>query len=138
MSRRPKQQGLTLVEVLVAVSLLAVLLVPAVSALHSGFVGAQAHADYSRDHYRLVSRLETVLAESYASLETAITGPSIPSSYSDAAGPPDRVLVYIAAYDADNADADGDPFTGTDADVLWVRVAIEGSVQNLDTLTSRQ
>lgn len=137
-SARQGQRGLTLVEVLVAVTLLTVLLVPAIHALHTGFVGVEVHADYSRNHYRLVSRLETMLSEPYSSLEAATSGQAIPSSYSDAAGPPDRVLVYIAAYDADNADGDDNRFTGTDADVLWIRVAIEGSVQNLDTLTTRQ
>lgn len=137
MIRRRFENGLTLVEVLVSVSLLAVLLVPAIHALHTGFVGAEAHADHSRNHYRLVSRIETVLAESYGSLEAAAAGQSTPSSYSDAAGPPDRLLVYIAAYDADNADTDNDPFTGTESDVLWIRVAIQGSVQDLVSLATR-
>lgn len=138
MIRRRSQSGLTLVEVLVSVLLLAVLLVPALHALHTGFIGVAIHGDYSRDHYRLVSRIETVLSESFNSLEAAAAGPSTPSSYSDAAGPPDRVLVYIAAYDADNLDTDDDPFTGADSDVLWVRVAIDGSVQDLESLATRQ
>lgn len=137
MSGRRYESGMTLVEVLVAVSLLAVLLVPAMHALHTGFLGTAVHTDNSRNQYRLVSRIETVLAESYGNLETAAAGPSTPSSYSDAAGPADRVLVYIAAYDADNADTDNDPFTGTDSDVLWVRVAIEGSVLDLVSLVTR-
>lgn len=134
---RRAQRGLTLVEVLVAVALLAVLLVPAIHALHTGYVGAEAHANYSRNHYRLVSRLESVLSESYDSLEAAAAGPLVASNYSDTAGPTERVLVYFAAYDADNADGDDDPFTGTDLDMLWVRVAIDGSVQDLVSLTAR-
>lgn len=137
MIRRQFEGGLTLIEVLISISLLAVLMVPAIHALHTGFVGAEVHADYSRNHYRLVSRIETVLSESFSSLEAAASGPSTPASYSDAAGPPDRILVYVAAYDADNADTDNDPFTGTDPDVLWVRVAIEGSVQDLVSLATR-
>ena len=118
-------------------ALLAVLLVPAIGALHTGLSGSGIHADIGRDHYRLVSRLETVLAESFTDLEAAAAGPATPSSYSDPAGPPDRLLVYIAAFDADNADVDNDPFTGTDSDVLWIRVVVEGSVMGLGTLTAR-
>lgn len=132
-----KQTGLTLVEVLVAMILLVLLLAPALSALHTGFLGANIHADSSVDHYRLIARMETMLVESFDSLEIAAAGTATPSSYSDAAGPPNRILVYIAAYDADNADSDDDPFTGTDANVLWLRVAIEGSVQSLVTLVTR-
>lgn len=137
MIRRTYESGLTMVEVLVAVSLLAVLLVPALHALHTGFIGVEIHTDYSRNHYRLVSRMETVLSESHSDLEAAAAGPSTPSSYSDVAGPPDRILVYIAPYDVDDADTDADPFTGADDGVLWVRVAIEGSVLDLASLATR-
>lgn len=116
--------------------LLAVLLVPAVNALHTGLLGSSIHASSGNDHYRILSRMESVLAESFADLESAAAGASIPSSYSDAAGPVDRIVVFIAGYDADNADADGDPFTGADSDILWVRVAVEGSAQSLESLTS--
>ena len=136
MNRCCQQRGLSLIEVLVAVILLTLLLVPALHALHTGFAGSEIHADYARNHYRLVSRLETILSESYASLEAAAAGETTPSSYSDAPGPPDRILVYVAAYDADNADADNDPFTGTDPDLLWVRVVIDGSVHDLAALTA--
>lgn len=137
MMPRTKQLGLTLVEILVATILLLVLLAPGMRALHTGFVGADVHAEHSGNHYRLVARMETVLADPYASLEAAESGPSTPSSYSDAAGPRDRMLVFVAAYDADNADGDSNPFSGTDVDVLWVRVAIEGSVQDLASIATR-
>lgn len=134
--RRRAQYGLTIVEVLVAVVLLAALLVPAVNALHTGLLGSSVHADLGRNHYRLLSRMESVLTEPFASLEAAAAGATVPSSYSDAAGPADRILVYIAGYDADNADADGDPFTGADSDLLWIRVAVDGSTQVIDSLTT--
>ncbi|MDX1516081.1 MAG: prepilin-type N-terminal cleavage/methylation domain-containing protein [Woeseiaceae bacterium] len=134
---RRAQRGLTIVEVLVALTLLAVLLIPAVTAIHTGLLGSQVHSDTGRNHYRLLSRLETVLAESFDELEAAAAGPTVASSYSDAAGPSDRILVYIAGYDADNADADNDPFTGPDPDILWLRVAVEGSAASLDSLTTR-
>lgn len=131
------QRGLTLTEVLVAIVLLAVLLVPAVNALYTGHLGTEVQADLIRHHYRLVSRLETVLAEPYASLEASAAGPATPTSYSDAAGPPDRVVVFIAGYDADDGDADGNPFTDPDNGLLWVRVAIDESVLGLETLATR-
>ena len=134
--RQRAQCGLTIVEVLVAMTLLAILLVPAVSALHAGLHGSTVHGDIARDHYRLLSRMESVLAESFADLEAAVAGPNVPSSYSDAAGPADRIVVFIAGYDADDADGDGDPFTGPDSDILWIRVAVDGSVQALESLTS--
>ena len=132
------QRGFTLMEVLVALTLLAILLVPAIRALHTGLLGAEVHADYSSNHYRLISRLETVLSERYVDLEVASAGPTVPSSYSDPSGTPARVLVFISAYDIDNADADNDPFSGTDDDVLWVRAAIEDTVQDLATLVTRK
>ncbi|MGI9203364.1 MAG: type II secretion system protein [Woeseiaceae bacterium] len=132
-----KQRGLTLVEILVATLLLAILLVPALNSIQLGFLGADAHSDYSANHYRIVSRLETVLADTFSNLEAAVAGPSVPSSYSDAGGTPSRIVVYVAAYDADNADTDDDPFTGTDDGVLWVSVSVEGTAQNLVTLATR-
>lgn len=134
---RRRQRGLTLVEVLIATVLIAVLLVPAVDALYTGLLGSGIHARAADDHYRLLSRLETVLAEAYGDLEAAASGPVVASVYSDPAGPGPRLLVHVAAYDADDADGDADPFTGTDEDVLWVRVSIEGAVASLDALATR-
>ena len=44
--------------------------------------------------------------------------------------------VFIARYDADNADADNDPFTGTDDGLLCVRVAIAGTGMGIESLVS--
>ena len=135
-----RQCGLTLVEVLVSVVLLAILLVPAMRALQTGVVGAEVHSDLASGHYQLTSRLEELLAEPFADLsDAAIAAGSstTPSSYSDPAGPPGRLLVYLSLYDGDNADADGDPFTGTEPDLLWIRVDIEDSVHTLETIKAR-
>lgn len=134
---RERQRGLTLVEVLVAMTLLAILMVPALQALNTGFLGTEVHETQSTNHFRLVSRLEEALAEPFDALESAAAGHKVPSSYSDAAATPERVLVFISPYDLDNADADNDPFTGTDDGVLWLRVAIEGGVQSLASLRGR-
>ena len=134
------ESGLTLVEVLVTMVLLAVVLVPAISALQTGVVGADVHADIASGHFRLTSRLEELLAEPFADLSDAAIAagsPTTPSSYSDPAGPPGRLLVYLSLYDGDNADADDNPFTGTDADLLWIRVDVEDTVHTLETVTAR-
>ena len=134
------QFGLTLVEVLVAMVLLAIVIVPAVRALHTGIIGTDVHEDVASNQLRLSTRLEQLLVEQYPDLAAAATlagNSTTPTSYSDPAGPPGRLLVFLAFYDGDNADADNDPFTGGDADLLWIRVEVEDSVHALQTLTAR-
>lgn len=121
-------------------ALLSLLLVPAISALQTAVVGAEVHGDVATSHYRLTARLEELLAEPFTDLSDAAIaagGPTTPSSYSEPAGPPGRLLVYLSFYDGDDADADGDSFTGTDPDLLWIRVEIEGSVHELQSIVSR-
>ena len=140
MSPRQRQSGLTLVEILVAVVLLAILLVPAILALQTGIVGTDVHADVTSNHLRLSSRLEELLAEPFTALQDAASvagGPTNPSSYSEPATVPGRLVVYLAGYDGDNADADNDPFTGADAGLLWLRVEIEDSAHALETLRAQ-
>lgn len=140
MISRDRQSGLTLVEVLVSVILLAIVLVPAMRAIQTGIIGAEVHSEIASGHHQLTSRLEELLAEPFADLSDAAIAagaPTVPSSYSDPTGPPGRLLVYLSLYDGDNADTDNDPFTGTDADLLWIRVDIEGSVHTLETITAR-
>jgi len=129
------QGGFSYVEVLVAVALLALCLVPALDALQTGVLGAATHNTQAVDHYAVAGRLEEVLAEPFSSLDAAAVaagGPTVPTSYSAA-----PLLVYLARYDADDADGDGNPFTGGDDGLLWVRVAVEGGGASLETLTSR-
>ena len=140
MIRRRTEAGLTLVEVLVAIVLLSILLVPAMRALQTGVVGADVHTDVTVNNRRLTSRLEELLAEPFVDLSNAAIAagaPTTASSYSEAVGPPGRLLVYLSFYDGDNADADNDPFTGTDTDLLWVRVDIEDTVLSLQTIRAQ-
>ncbi len=140
MTRFPSQAGLTLIEVLITMVLLTVLLVPAMRALQTSVTGAEVHADLANDHFRVTSRMEELLAEPYSDLEAAAiaTGsPSVATSYSELAGPPGRLVVYLSLYDGDNADADNDPFTGTDDGLLWIRVAVEDSVLDLQTVRAQ-
>ena len=135
-----RQSGISYIEVLIAVALLAVSLVPMMDAVRTATVGTSAHEDAVVQHFHLIAILETVLAEPFASLNAAATAAgseSAISSYSDLPGSTNRRLVFLSLYDADNADADNDPFTGTDQGLMWVRVEIEGTVQVIETLTGQ-
>lgn len=136
-----RMAGLSYVEVLIATLLITVALVPALEALAPGVTGAVIHANRVEEHYARTSRMEELLAEPYALLDAAAEAAGSPANstaYSDVVTLADgRQLarnVYLSQYDADNADADGDPFTGTEDDLLWLRVELAGGV--LDTLVS--
>ena len=98
MIRARRQIGLTLVEVLVSISLLAILMIPAITALQTGIVGADVHTDVAARHLLLRSRLDQLLNEPYDAVEQAAIAagsPSAPSTYSDPAGTPDRLSQNI-------------------------------------------
>ena len=140
MSRAQRQHGLTLVEVLVSISLLAILLIPAITALQTGIIGADVHSDVAARHFLLRSRLDQLLNEPYDAVEQAAIAAgssTTPSAYSDPAGTPERRLVYLSNYDGDNADKDNDAFTGGDAGLLWLRVEVEGATGSLETIRAR-
>lgn len=135
-----RQAGLSYVEALLAVVILALALVPAVETLQTAFTGAAVQESVVLWQQQLASRMEDVLAEPFASLNEAAQAAgseTAPSSYSDAAGGPDRVLVFLSPYDGDNADADNDPFTDTDEGLLWARVTIENTPYELTTLVAQ-
>lgn len=124
------QQGMSLWEVLIATLLLGVVLVPALESLRSGTNTTRALAPELQRQYSLTSRMEEVLAEPVSSLSAAAAAAgsrTTPTSYSDAAGTPERRLVFLAPYDGDNADLDNNPFTGADAGLVWVRVELSGT-----------
>ncbi|MBT8102970.1 MAG: hypothetical protein KJO95_08370 [Gammaproteobacteria bacterium] len=143
---------MTYMEVAIAAAIMSIALVPAMEALQNGMLGARVFQTSSDEHYSVLARMEEVLAEPYGSLAmaAAVAGSEkVPSSYSDAAGPPDRRLVFIALYDADDADGDGDVFSVPDPNfdgdndpytgftgLLWVHVEVEGSVTSLESLVA--
>ena len=147
-----KQSGVTYVEVLIAALLLAIVLVPAIEALYTGVLGSDVNVETNASHYGALSRTEEVLATSYPQLLAAAGAAGnykTPSSYSDPTGAPDRLVVYIGRYDADDADKDGNPFTVPDPDadgdgdpftgyagLLWIRTEVEGSLTAFETLTA--
>lgn len=140
LSDRVAQAGVSYVEALIAVVVLALALVPALETLQVAFSGSAVQVDVVLWQQQLATRMEDVLVEPFASLDDAALAAgneTTPSSYSDAAGGPDRVLVFLSGYDGDNADADNDLFTGADAGLLWVRIAIENTPYELTTLVAQ-
>jgi Tfp pilus assembly protein PilV len=128
--------GFSYLEVLIATLLIAVALVPMMDALRPGIQGSKLHKQRAEIHYVLAGKLETVLAEPFVDLDEAATAAgsaTSPTSYSDlAADIPYQV--YIWRYDADNADADADVFSGGEDDILWVSVSLADASQSLQTL----
>ena len=147
-----RQRGLTYVEVLIAMAIIAVALVPALEALHTGMLGTQIYQSSTSQHFAVTARMEEMLAEQHGALVAAAAiagGPSTPSSYSDPAATPNRRLVYLSLYDADNLDSDNNEFTVLDPNLdgdndpytnfdglVWVRVEIEGSVNAFESLVA--
>lgn len=132
---RRRQRGLSYVEVLIAVAIIAVCLAPALDALRDGVRAAATQGSYAVNQQRLKTRLEAVLANTFVTLDAAaMAAGNDPSAtvaaYSDAAGTAERLLVTLYRYD-------GSGPSGSDSGLLWVKVEIEGSNLSLDTLKSR-
>jgi type II secretory pathway pseudopilin PulG len=139
LTNKGKPFGFSYIEVLVAVVIITISLVPAIDALTTGMKGVAISQELTVQHYHLLAKIEEVLAQPYNSLQSAATtagSPTILTSYSDALATPDRRLVFLSNYDANNADADNDPFTGTDSNILWVRVEVENTAQFFESLIS--
>jgi type II secretory pathway pseudopilin PulG len=138
--RRKRRAGFGYIEVLIATGLIALMLAPALEGLSIGLQGSQLQLVETATHYHVASRMEEVLAKSFDDLlqEAAAAGDaSTPTSYSDAVDARLRRLVYLGAYDLDNADGDNDSLTGGEPEVLWIRVEIENSNRFLETLSSQ-
>jgi len=138
------QAGFSYAEVLVATVLIALLLVPGLQALNSGLQSTAVQGNLAEQQALLQGKLADVLALPFATLDAAALaagGPAIPSSLSDTVtlsnGGSLSRQVFLSRYDGDNADGDGNPFTGTDAGLLWVQVAIPGTALTLETLTAQ-
>ena len=133
-----RQSGISYVETLAAVIIIAVSVVPATVAIRGAMNATQSDSRATVNHYRLMSKMEEVLAAPFATVLAQAAGPFTNSSYSDPTGTVDRRLVFIAPYDGDNADADNDPFTGTDPGLLWLRVEIDDRLDAMQALRADQ
>lgn len=134
------QFGLSYVEVLIASALIAVSLVPMLESLRVPMTGALVQATETTAHFRVSTRLTELLSQPFSALDAeavAVGNPSTATSFSDAPGTPHRRLVFLSRYDGDDADADGDPFTGLDEGLLWLRVTIENTAHALQTLRAQ-
>ena len=143
-----QQKGFSYVEVLVATTLVAIALVPAMNALQTGILSADAHRSMTAHYYSQLKKMEELQATPFTNLLNAAkiaVNNSTPTSYSDGVGA-NRNLVFIALYDADatpftiadsNTDGDNNLYTGNTANLVWVKVITEGSAQGLETLISR-
>ena len=131
--------GLSYVEVLIAIAILALALVPAIEGLSGSLDSSSAYTDRVAAHYHAMGKLEDVLSESFDELDREaqrVGSANVVTAYSDAAATARRRLVYLAAWDGDNADGDNDPLTGGDPGLLWVRVEIENTERSLEALTT--
>ena len=137
---RRGEAGLSYIEVLVATLVIAVALTAAIEGLTGAVQGARIHVDLTEAEFHLASRLEEILALPFDPLDdeaVAVGDPTVATMYSDAPGAFRRRLVYLARYDADDADGDGDRFSGGDDGLLWVRVELENTERVLESLTVR-
>ncbi len=144
-AQRPPAAGFTFLEVIIAMAVLAVCLVPALEALRGGLGLLGIQEGMSMDDYALLAKSEAVLAESFTALDNAAAaagGPTTPTSYSDLFTTADgRQLtrnVYLWPMDGDNADLDADLFTGTDAGILYVKVALANTPLYHESIAVRQ
>jgi prepilin-type N-terminal cleavage/methylation domain-containing protein len=144
-----RDHGFSYVEVLIAIVIIAVCLVPALDALRDGVRAAGPELDYTKNQQRLKSCFEVILAKSFATLDTAalaansscssVAADTLDASCAAVPDPlqphPDPLLVTVFRYDGSPPIACVP--TGTDTGLLWIKVAIEGSSLSLDTLKSR-
>ncbi len=135
--------GFSYVEVMVTTVLIAVTLVPAIEAFIPGSNSTGYAESLVGDRYQLTAKLEEVLAASFTNLDIAATvagSQTVASSYSDIViYPSGRQItrnVFLSRYDGDNADANNNPFNGTDAGLIWVRVEIDGTSLRIESLVS--
>ena len=142
-------KGFYYVEVLVTALLIAVALVPAMNALQAGIRSGGIHETLVTQQYHRVGKMEELQSEPFNSLLAAAAAAgdkNTLSSYSDAPGTANRRLVYLALYDADadpfnvadpDTDGDNNAYTGSTANLIWLRVETEGTSQGLETLLRR-
>ncbi len=135
---RWQQSGLSYIEVLVASVILVLSIGPASLAIQTSADGASANRSLVQQKYRMLAKMEEVLSQPVSVLdaEAAATGGATASSWSDNAGVADRLLVYLNPYDADNADGDDDTATGTDNNIVLVRVKLENSTLTIASLAA--
>ena len=133
--RWPPARGFSYIEIVVAVAIIAVTLPAALEALRDGVAATRFGGQQTAQQVRLRSRMEVVLANKFATLDAAAlaagnTPTAVVTTWSDAAGTPDRVIVNIYRYNGTTA-------VSTDTGLLWVKASMEGTALALNTLAAR-
>ncbi len=127
-------------EVLAASFILAICITPALEALYSGIQGSGIAKTTAVDILYLNDKMAEIQNQAFSLLSAAAGNPTSPSSYSDVITTADnRQLsrtVYLSRYDGNNADGDDNGFTGTDNDLIWIKVELAGTAYSVETLIS--
>ena len=132
---RSAQAGLAYVEVLVALGLVVMGLVPMLDALQSSLLGSQASAQIAARDLSLRGKLEDVMSRPFAVLnaETYLSGgnttTSVSVALSDAAGADRRIVILYRT--------DGTTVSSADTGLLRIRVAYESGGTGLETMRSK-
>ncbi|MCC2954871.1 hypothetical protein LK542_04485 [Massilia sp. IC2-477] len=142
---RAPAAGLSYIEVMVALVLLAICAVPAAEAIRSGLRAAAAGTEHARELRCVKSRMEVVLAESFEDLWKEVKGKNDPSSYSlPADAGPDGECgvrnVYISKYVHPYGAAVGtvlEPNDEAENTLLMVTVSGTDGMYPLTTLVDR-
>lgn len=136
-----RQNGLSYVEILVAIVLISIALVPAMEALVPAISGSVIYRSETERHYHLAAKLEEVLALPYAQLDEealAVVNETTASTlFSDADPSDSRRLVFLSRYQPADSVTPVAVFTTDDIGMLWVRVQLEGSEFYLESLASQ-
>ena len=128
--------GFAYVEVLVALVLVAVVLVPALEALQSGVIGSGVLVKVVDRDALLRAKMEEVLARPFDALnaETFLgggnTSSSVSAALSDAMGTANRRLVILYR-------TDGSALSAADTGLLRIRVVYEAGGTALETMKSK-
>jgi hypothetical protein len=141
--RRPRavtQRGFYYVGALLAVMLMAILLVPALQALHGAILGNAVSGKLGARQLSLRGKMEEVLSQPFGALyaDTYLgggnTSTSVSARFSDASGANQRRLVVLYRFDQV-----GDALTAGDSGLLYVSVYFEaeGGAGALTTLAGR-
>lgn len=130
-----RQRGLSYIEVVVAIGLIVVALVPAMNALQAAANGSGVHQTEAVNTRQLRSKLEEVLAKPFGYLyaQTYLGGGNDPAlsnaALSDASGADPR-LVTLYRYD-------GNAATAADTGLLRIGVGFASGGAKLETLRGR-
>ena len=134
------QRGYTLIELLVALTLAALLM--------AGLAGVTGNAlqisDAGRERLEL-NRQARFAMDRIVRMVSGSPGLVLPLADNPATAQSEYIhtaLAILLPRDSDLdgngvADADGDPFTGTDAGLLWLRVSLAGTALAVETLTAQ-